>query len=180
MKHSLFLLLVAVVFSAAIPPKQHIQESKILFTIKNAGVNVEGSFGPLSGMVNFHPEAIHLAKVDVMLASSTISTGIGARDNHLKQKEYFDSKNFPEIRMTSRFFGKGAEPNSFRGYFTLSMKGTVKDITVPFTWSEEGDIQLIQGSFELNRRDFNIGSSSLILSDEVKVEFQIKLAPSND
>jgi len=39
-------------------------------------------------------------------------------------------------------------------------------IDVPFTFTEKGNTRAFKGSFKLNRLDFGVGDSSLILADE--------------
>jgi len=152
---------------------QDIIESSIRFDIKNAGITVEGNFSGLEGSIHFDPADYTKSHVDLSIASNSIQTGINSRDNHLRKAEYFDVEHFPSIRLKSRFFGKATEENAFRGYFTLTLKGISKDITLPFTCIKEGDKYRIRGSFNLNRRDYGVGNKSLIMGDEVTIHINI-------
>ncbi len=166
---TLFLLLAPIVLQAE---SLKITSSKVGFKIKNAGLTVNGSFGDLSGSIDFSPENYLKSKMDVSLQANSINTGIAARDNHLRKAEYFDVATYPEIKMKSRFFGTNKD-GSFTGYFTLTLKGKTGQITVPFTYQMKDGKHLFKGSFTLNRRDYNVGGGSLIMGDEVTVDIEV-------
>lgn len=141
--------------------------SAITFSIKNAGLNVNGSFSGLEADIKFSTAEYKTATIKASVNSSTIKTGIEARDNHLKKAEYFDAANFPKITMESSFFGK--EGNRFVGYFKLTIKGITKDITVPFTFENN----VFKGNFTIDRRFFKVGGNSMILGDNVNIDLLI-------
>jgi polyisoprenoid-binding protein YceI len=137
--------------------------SAINFTIKNAGLKVNGSFSGLEADIKFNPTEYKTSTIKASVSANNLKTGIEARDNHLKKAEYFDVANFPKITMESSFIGK--DGSSFIGYFKLTIKGITKDITVPFTFENN----VFKGSFTIDRRTFKVGGNSIILSDNVKV-----------
>ncbi|MFY7734495.1 MAG: YceI family protein [Bacteroidia bacterium] len=159
------LLLLAHLSFAQTPLK--VVSSAITFTIKNAGLKVNGSFSGLEADIRFRPTEYKASTIKASVNANTIKTGIDARDNHLKKAEYFDVVNFPKITMESSFFGK--EGNRFIGYFKLTIKGITKDISVPFTFEDN----VFKGSFTIDRRHFKVGGNSMILGDNVKVDLLI-------
>lgn len=171
MKKILILLLALAPFSLQAESLK-ITSSAVTFSIKNAGITVNGSFGDATGTIDFSPEQYLKAKMDVNIQATTINTGIAARDNHLRKADYFDVANYPQINMKSRFFGKNKD-GSYTGYFTLTMKGTTGNITVPFTYQEKDGKHSFKGSFTLDRRDYKVGGNSLIMGDEVKVNIEV-------
>jgi polyisoprenoid-binding protein YceI len=160
------ILLLLAHFSFAQTPLK-VVSSAITFTIKNAGLTVNGSLSELEAEIKFSPTDYKTSTIKASVSSNTIKTGIDARDNHLKKAEYFDVGNFPKINMESNFFGK--ENNRFIGYFKLTIKGITKDVTVPFTFENN----VFKGSFTIDRRQFKVGGNSFILSDNVKVDLLI-------
>ncbi len=159
------LLLLAKFNFAQTPLK--VVSSAITFTIKNAGLTVNGSFSGLEADIRFSPTEYKVSTIKASVNANTIKTGIDARDNHLKKAEYFDAANFPKITMESSFFGK--EGNRYIGYFKLTIKGITKDIIVPFTFENN----VLKGSFTIDRRHFKVGGNSMILGDNVKVDLLI-------
>ncbi len=65
-----------------------------------------------------------------------------------------------------------SQAGNFIGYFDVSIKGTTKEIKVPFSLKQG----VLSGYFDLNRRDFGVGGRSLILGDEVKVTCRLKVS----
>jgi polyisoprenoid-binding protein YceI len=141
--------------------------SKISFKIKNAGLSVDGTLSGFEGEINLVPEQYKLATIKASINTNTINTGINARDNHLKKEEFFDVNKFPKISIVSSFFGK--DGNKYLGYFKLTIKGITKDITIPFIFENN----TFKGDFTLNRRDYNIGGKSFVMSDNVLVSIQL-------
>lgn len=148
--------------------------SAVKFRIKNFGGTVIGSFKGLSGTMHFNPSDLSSAAFDVTVDVNTINTGIDMRNNDLKKEKYFDVKNFPGIRLVSSKVtqGKGGA-NSFEFSGELTIKGTKKNIQFPFTTSQSNGGTLFKAEFPLNRRDFNVGGSSISLSDNLTVSLAV-------
>lgn len=151
-----------------------VKQSNISFVIKNAGLQVEGSFSGFTGLVKFEPDKPELTVLEAEVKSQTISTGIGMRDNHLRKQEYFHAEKFPVIAMKSKAIRKSGN-GGYLGTFNLTMKGVSKEVEVPFTFVQQSGHAQMQGNFEINRRDFKVGGGSLIMSDKVKVNIALKL-----
>lgn len=149
-----------------------ISKSEVKFEIKNAGFTVNGTLGSVNGLLRFDPKNIKGSKIKVWVQVKDLNTGIESRDKHLKKKEYFNLGDYPEIIMESKFFGSGE--NSFKGYFTLTMKGVSKDVTIPFTYKENGGKGEMIGEFVLNRVDFGVGEKSFVMADKVKIIINLK------
>ncbi len=151
-----------------------IVDSEVNFEIKNAGLTVKGNLGKVAGSIRFDKNTIKGARISVSVQVKELNTGIEARDKHLKKKEYFDASAYPEILMESKFFG--LSEIGFKGYFVLSMKGVSKEIVVPFTFIEGPNGGEMFGEFSVNRLDFGLGGSSIIMADRVQVKVKLKLA----
>ena len=148
-------------------------ESEVKFTIKNFGLNVNGSFNGLEGTVVFDPSNLSLSQMEVSIKSSTINTGINSRDNHLKKKDYFDVAKYPGIRIKSKAITAGPTSGTYILTGTLFIKSVSKDISFPFTATDLTPGYQFNGTFPLNRRDFGIGGSSISLSDNLTVSLLI-------
>jgi polyisoprenoid-binding protein YceI len=153
--------------------QQQISESSVRFSIKNAGLLVEGSLGEVSGSIQFRPETAKQSKMAVSVKLNALKTGSELRDKHLKKKEYFDADMFPEITMVSKFFG--VTETGYKGYFVLSLKGVSKDVVIPFTYTLQNQIGVLTGTFVLNRLDYGVGGKSIVMGDEVQITIEVKL-----
>jgi polyisoprenoid-binding protein YceI len=153
--------------------KQHeVLESSVTFEIKNAGITVEGNMGGLEAMIFFDQKNLAQTSMKATIDPSTVETGIGIRDNHLKRSDYFDVEKYPEIKIVSRKFKKDSG-NSLEGTFDLSIKGVTRQVVIPFTVVRDKDIYRMEGIFVLNRLDYELGEESFIMGEEVKVLIEI-------
>ena len=139
------------------------------FTVGNAGLEVEGTLKVKDANIIFDPENLQHASIQVSADPSSIETGIGIRDKHLRRNDYFDTNTYPEIRLQSKSFRETGK-NRFEGKFDLTIKSTTKEITIPFTRKKKGELTYYEGDFEINRLDFNIGEQSLTLDETVRVK----------
>ncbi len=148
--------------------------SSITFKIKNAGIGVDGSFKGFQGTVDFNPDNLKTSKFDVSVEAKTIDTDNGARDNHLREEEYFGVEKHPKISMKSTKIEKISD-GKYKATFNLTLKGTTKAVSFPFSYSKTSTGYKLNGSFEIDRRDFKVGGSSWILSDDVKVFIDLEV-----
>lgn len=156
------------------PAQTDIAELDIRFQIKNAGLTVTGTFSGLNATIRFDPASPQQAFIRASVPVNTIKTGIGLRDKHLLKPEYFDAKKFPNVLLESVSIRKtGAD--QFEGTFKLTIKGTERQVKLPFTVSAANEFA---GSLRLNRLDYGVGKSSLLLADDVDVSIRVKLKKS--
>jgi polyisoprenoid-binding protein YceI len=148
------------------------QGSSVQFKIKNLGFNVNGSFSGLDGNIQFDPNNLVASNFDVTVDANTVNTDNNMRDNHLRNETYFDVKNYPRIRFVSTKITTSNKSGILFIFGKLTIKNQTKDISFPFTATSANDGYLFNGTFKINRRDFNIGGASTI-SDELEVSLNI-------
>jgi polyisoprenoid-binding protein YceI len=147
--------------------------SKVHFVIKNFGVKTGGDFTGLKGSIIFNPTSLAASQFNVSISSSSIDTDNGTRDKHLKKSDYFNVDKFPEITIVSTKVSEST--NAGRYYFigNLTIKGVTKPIQFGFSATPNSTGYLFTGEFEINRRDFDVGGSSISLNDKVKINLSI-------
>ncbi len=148
------------------------QGSVIQFKIKNLGFGVNGSFSGLQGNIQFdpaHPEQCHF---DVSVDATTVNTDNSMRDEHLRKDNYFDVKTYPRIRFQSTKIVAANKADAFIVSGKLTIKGTTREISFPFSATASQTGYVFKGSFRINRKDFQIGGSSTI-SDELELMLNI-------
>lgn len=146
---------------------------KITFEIVNAGLVVNGSIQTIEESINFFPNDLTQSSVVVLANPATINTGIRIRDKHLQRSDYFDVDNFKSIRVESKKITRKGK-HQFSGEFNLTIKNITKTIKVQFAKTEQNEVPMYYGSFEINRLDFNLGEESLILDEKVTIHFAVK------
>lgn len=146
--------------------------SSVVFKIKNFGWTVDGSFTGLKGHIVFNSDNITASSFNVSVDAATVKTGIGSRDAHLRKAEYFDVTNYPAIKITSTKV-TAAGSGTYILHAKLYIKNKEKDIDIPFTAIPQGNGQLFRGKFSINRREFDVGSGSISLSDNLTVNLSV-------
>jgi polyisoprenoid-binding protein YceI len=155
------------------------------FAVKHMVVaNVKGSFGEFSGTINYDAEAPESMTASAVIQAASIDTKNADRDAHLRNEDFFDTEQFPEITFQTTSVS-GTAPNiTLTG--DLTMKGVTKEISLPVElagpitdpWGNER-IGL-SGEATINRKDFNINwsktldSGGLVVADNVKLIIEIE------
>ncbi|MDP5172138.1 MAG: YceI family protein [Bacteroidia bacterium] len=165
-------LFLALTISLQAQESRQVNQASVSFFIKNAGIEVDGSMKGFSATIRFSPDALATSFINAELQATTLNTGISSRDEHLKNKDYFNVAQYPKIVMESTGFRASGE--GFIGTFRLTMKGTTRVVELPFRVTKSGGGSVFQGTFTIDRLDYGIGESSWILSDEVRIEVRVE------
>ena len=148
----------------------------ISFKIKNAGVNVKGTFHDHTVTARFDEQDLGNAYFEVKIEVSSLDTGIKGRDKHLKKAKYFDLENHPQIVFKSTSIKK--TPEGYTALGDLTIKETTRQVEVPFTvMALEDKNRDFQGTLTLDRRDYGVGKNHLIMGNEVKIEINYQHRP---
>ncbi len=155
--------------------KTNVQSSSINFTIKNAGLKVNGKFSVIEVKVYFDESNLSKSSIVGIAKASSISTGIGMRDNHLKDKEeFFNIKKFPNVELKSVSF-KLLSKGKYESLFDLTIKGITKRIKIEMISKEENGVVTLESNFSINRNSWNLGGSSFTMGDLVTINLRTQL-----
>lgn len=168
----IFLLLMTTAANAQkFSPQEN--DSKIKFVIKNFGLNVDGDFSGLRGFIIIDKKNIEKSEINFSVNSNSVNTNNKERDKHLKKETYFNVEKFPLISFISTNITKKIGLNKYLITGNLNIKGIIKRIEFETIISNKDSAILLRGGFQLSRRNFKIGDSSIVLSDVVKLNFVI-------
>jgi polyisoprenoid-binding protein YceI len=175
MKKTLALILLAFtsIYSIAQTYTPVDEGSKVKFVIKNFGINTGGTFEGLTGTIKFDPDNPANASFDVSVDAKTVDTDIEARDKDLRKNHYFDVEKYPTLSFKSTRVTKTNTKEYLYLFGNITIKGVTKEIKFPFKATPKDGGYLFEGSFDLNRRDFNVGSRSMSLSDVLTVTLSV-------
>ena len=140
--------------------------TKITFKIKNFGSYVDCQFSDVSFDVSFNKNDLTNSYINTTIAVSSVDTNNKSRDKSLKKEKYFNVAKHPNIILKSTKIEMIAT-NSYNLIGDLTIKGTTKSITIPITLSQEENKLNINADFEINRLDYKVGKSNIILSKKV-------------
>ncbi len=147
-------------------------ESSIRFTIHNFGFRTGGTLAAPEGNIEFNPDELPKSSFQVTIKSESINTDNESRDEHLRETDYFDVKNYPLIRFVSSAIRASRKKDGYEVTGMLTIKNTSREIVVPFTAEKTGNGWVFAGSFTMNRRDYGVGGSSTI-SNELSVDIKV-------
>lgn len=177
MKKRLLPVLLIACFPITEARESAVTESLVKFTVRNAGISVNGTLSGIRCEISFDPENLGASNIYGTADPSTISTGMGIRDRHLRNSDYFDVIKFPEVRMRSKSFVKVSQ-DTFSAKFDLTIKNITKEVTVVFSRTFRQNEMHYKASFEINRLDFDLGGKSFLLDERVHVSMLMKEALS--
>lgn len=149
--------------------------SSVKFKIKNAGFNVDGTFTGLVAIVRFDASKSYGNSIEASIDAKSVNTKNESRDHHLKKADYFDVEKYPKITMKATIFSKEKD-GSYKGYFKLTIKNKSSDFFVPFTIIEKDGKMTMNATFTINRLDYGVGESSMILSNNATITINVILA----
>lgn len=146
--------------------------SSVKFTIRNFGISTGGSFSGLNGDIQFDNADPSKTVFNVSIDANSVNTDNETRDNHLRAEDYFDVKKYPRISFVSTRIVQADKAGALTVYGKLTIKNQTKDINFPFTATPSGNGYLFKGSFNINRKEFGIGGTSVI-SNNLEVQLNV-------
>ncbi len=152
----------------------------VTFEAKHFGVSTNrGRFDKKEGVVTFD-KAAKTGKIDITIDTSSINTGTGPFDGHLKGKDFFNVAEFPNARFVSdQFTFNGDKVASVGG--TLTLLGKTQPVTL--TASSFGCYQnpmlkreVCGGDFEttIQRSAFGMSYGVPAIPDAVRLLVQVE------
>ncbi len=140
--------------------------TKVMFKIKNFGSYVDCMFSKVDFDVKFDKNDLANSYINTTIVVSSVETKNKSRDKSLAKKKYFNVAEYPNITLKSTKI-EMVETNLYNLTGNLTIKGTIMSITIPIKLSEKGNKLSINSDFSIDRLDYNVGKSSLILSKKV-------------
>ena len=169
-----------VLVSAAANAQQGVllDKSEILFVSKQMNVPVEGRFKRFTADVLFDPARLDASRAEFSIDLDSIDLGSPEAETEVKRKGWFDTANTPRAKFVSTRI-KNVSPGKFEVTGKLTIKGTTKDIAVPFITQPAGIATMAEGRFVINRLDYKIGGGPWadvgVVADEVEVWVKMAL-----
>ena len=171
-RNLLFILLISQAFTIAAQSIDN-EQSAINFFVSNFRVRtVEGSMEDMKGTVQFDKENLAESRFDVSVSVASIDTENKKRDTHLKSADFFEVDTYPVISFVSKEFQETKKGLFVTG--NLTIKDITKEVKVPFTERKEGSLQILEGTIELKRKDYNVGegTSTFMVGNEIRVNIR--------
>lgn len=155
--------------------------SQIGFSLKQMNVPMEGQFKRFSGDVVLDPKNPGRGKADISISIASISLPTAEASAETQKKDWFNVAHFPSARfVTSSIKPLGGNRFQFSGKLTL--KGSSRDVSAPFTTRQQGGLTLVEGTLPISRLAYKIGEGDWAdtdtVADLVQIRFRIAI-PAN-
>jgi polyisoprenoid-binding protein YceI len=169
-----------VAHAATAQPGVMLDRSEIGFISKQMNVPVEGKFKRFTANVVFDPARLDASRAELSIDMDSIDLGSPMAETEVKRKGWFDTANNPRAKFVSTGI-KNLGPGKFEVTGKLTIKGTTRDIVIPFTMQSAGAAGTIaEGRFVMKRLDYKIGDGPWadvgVVADEVEVRIKMALA----
>jgi polyisoprenoid-binding protein YceI len=174
-------LLAALAQPAAAQPKpaQLQAGSEIAFTTKQMGVPVEGKFGKFSAQIALDPKKPETGSVAFSIDTGSARFGSAELDAEVPKAVWLNVPKFPQASFQSSAV-KAAGPGKFEVAGKLTIKGVVRDVSVPVQVTQAGATSTATGTFAIKRLAFKVGegewTDTSMLADDVQIRFKLVLS----
>ena len=151
--------------------------SSVSFKARHLDISwIHGRFNQVDGKFSLDRQDPAKSTFQLIIKADSVDTANAARDEHLRQPDYFDTKQFPTIEFKSTSGKAIAGGFEVTGDFT--MHGTKKQITFPLMGGKEIEVKGVKRvgfstELKLKRSDFGfdknaigpIGDEAIIIID---------------
>jgi polyisoprenoid-binding protein YceI len=156
--------------------------SEIAFTTKQMGVPVEGKFGRFSAQITLDPKKPETGSVAFTIDTGSARFGSAELDAEVPKPTWLNVPKFPQASFASSAI-KAAGPGKFEVAGKLTIKGAVRDVTVPVQVTQAGGsgatTSTATGAFTIKRLDFKVGdgewADTSMLANDIQVRFKLQL-----
>lgn len=172
-----FIMIILTACTSIVHAQTAVTRSAISFEIKNLGITTGGTIAGLIAKIHVNPANLNASTIEASVDAGTINTDNSSRDEHLRSEDFFDVAKYPRITLKSTAIRHKSGSN-YIGTFILTIKDKSKQIEIPFVYSDKANAEAFKGSFKINRLDFGVGDSSMVLSDDVIIHIDCELKKS--
>ncbi len=134
--------------------------SSVVFSIRHGGVaNFYGRFNDMDGEVHYNAESPADSRMAFTVQTASIDTNNNSRDGHLRQADFFNARQFPEISFVSTGISGSEGGWVLNGELTL--QGETRPISASLSGFDTGtfrnkDVLGFEARFDIKRSDFGM------------------------
>lgn len=156
--------------------------SALRFMALQQGAPVEGSFAAFEATIDFDPKDLASSRIEVLIDTTSITTGHKDRDATLRSPAFFHAEQWPTARFASHTIaatGKG----HYEAKGELTIRDVTKEVVLPFTLAIAPDPEAggqearAEGELAIKRLDYGVGqgewAATATVADEVKIQIAI-------
>ncbi len=157
------------------------EQSTLDFTATQTGSEFQGTFDFTADM-RFDREDLANSGFDVTIDVTSVDTGSRRRDQALADQAWFWFDQHPEAYFrTSRIVHK--EGNDYEAIAELTIKDITHEVTLPFTWTRNGDSAQLEGSvtatmeggLTMDRTRWDVGTGEWSSGDTIGRQVEVRV-----
>ncbi|KAA0020708.1 YceI family protein [Salinicola corii] len=156
----------------------------IAFMVDHLGyANLLGQFLEGEGAFVYDRETQTLVSAEVTIQSSSVFTNLGARDEHLRGRDFLDADNHPRIHFVATDF-KPSSPTTGSLNGKLTLLGRTEPVTLDVTLNQDavypfgpGQPTLglsVRGALDRSNWGMNYGVDDGMVGDHVTLIFELE------
>jgi polyisoprenoid-binding protein YceI len=159
------------------------ETSSVGFIGVQQGTRFNGRFQTFAAEIDFDPSDPGKGKIVGTVDTASVNTRDHDRDAALLDKDWFNTKEFPQARFESQTIERGAD-GTYQAAGQLTLKGQTKPAVLKFSFTPaeqaSGQTAAAQfaGTMVVNRFDFNVGegwNDTSWVAQDVTVEVKLGL-----
>jgi polyisoprenoid-binding protein YceI len=155
------------------------------FTVRHMGIsNVHGRFGGVTGEIVLDPADLSKSSVKATIDTTTVDTGVAARDTDLKSDHFFDAAKYPTMTFVSKSVTKNGDGYTVTGDLTmhgvnrqvvLAMDAPSKELAM-----EKQTRRGFDATTTIHRQDFGLNyggtlkTGDAMIGNDVKVTLEVE------
>ena len=156
------------------------------FSVRHNVVStVRGKLGQISGTIEYDGKALESIKADVTIDVTKIDTQNDGRDNHLRQDDFFNVAQYPNMTFRSKRVEPGVD-GRFRLVGDLTIRDKTNEVVLdvegpaPIMKSQRGVLTGATATTKISRKAFGVLWNRMIeampvVSDEVQITIDLEL-----
>ncbi|MGI9383040.1 MAG: YceI family protein [Methyloligellaceae bacterium] len=167
--------------------------TEVRFHYNHLGMSIQsGQFGAVDGTVVFDRKKLENSKVEVVIKTDSVDTGVPALDTHLKSKDFFEVDKYPEITFKSTSV-KQTSKDAGRMTGDLTIHGVTKPVTLNVKFNFAGahplakfikkydgaDYASFSAQAEILRSEFGVGLYAPGTADRIQIVIETELRQKN-
>ncbi|WP_114813374.1 YceI family protein [Paraburkholderia kururiensis] len=154
-------------------------KSSITATSKQMNVPVEGRFRKFTAQLSFDPAKPAAGSAQFTVDVASYDLGDESFNDSVRGKDWFDAKTWPQATFVSSAIAP-AGGNQYKVTGKLTIKGKSQTVVVPVAYSQQGSMQVFDGTLPIHRLQFDVGTGdwkdTSTVADEVVIKFHIVAA----
>ncbi len=150
-----------------------LSKSSIDFKIKHMlMMTADGKFKEFSGTIEKDDTNFLNSKVNFKASTSSVFTDNEDRDKHLRTADFFDVEKYPEATFVSTKI-ESVSDKKYALHGDLTIHGKTKNVKFVLEESLVEGKSVYTALTELNRLEFGVGQSSMMIGDKVKLSIKL-------